>query len=305
MNSTFIPPKGGTELLVNGLLKYINPTQYGVNLILSENFQLSPGQPRAINWEHRNVDEPGTKCLQDKSFTDPLSAIVLVSNWQAEKFRNTTLIPLAKTAIIRNAIEPIQYVKKPIGKLKLVYTSTPWRGLDVLLDVFEQLNRDDVELDVYSSTIIYGSAFYEKHNSTFEKMFDRAKAMPGVNYMGYTSNDDIRKALQQSHILAYPSTFEETSCLAVIEAGAAGCSIVTTNLGALPETSCGWARMTPMQNWRGALLERYKTNLNNAINNYWSEEGSGKFEKQSEFFNAYYSWDAVIPEWKRLFTAIK
>jgi glycosyltransferase involved in cell wall biosynthesis len=298
-------PIGGTEILLSGLLKHIDPTVYGVNIIIGGSHQVFPNQPKAVNWEHRNIEQQATRILRDKKFTDKIAASVFVSNWQLENFRRTYFdLPMPKSVVIRNAIEPIEYLKKPKGKLKLIYTSTPWRGLDLLLNVFEQLDRDDVELDVYSSTIIYGTEFFEKNNSAFEKTFDRAKTMKNVNYLGYANNDDIKKAMQESHIFAYPSVFEETSCLGLIEAGAAGCSLATTNLGALPETACGWARMSPMQYTEELLIKRYKTTLSNAIDNYWFEEQSGKFEKQSDFFNDHYSWSAVVPEWKRLFEAV-
>ncbi|MFM7987117.1 MAG: glycosyltransferase, partial [Candidatus Fonsibacter sp.] len=108
-----------------------------------------------------------------------------------------------------NATDPIELVHNLGDKIKLIYTSTPWRGLSILIRAVEILNktRDDFKLDVYSSTKIYGDKFHEREEENFKELFEKCKNTPNINYFGYASNEDVRNALSNSHIYAYPSIF--------------------------------------------------------------------------------------------------
>ena len=53
----------------------------------------------------------------------------------------------------------IEFKEKPRNKISLVYHTTPWRGLKHLLKIFKNLKLKNVELNVCSSTIIYGKKF--------------------------------------------------------------------------------------------------------------------------------------------------
>jgi glycosyltransferase involved in cell wall biosynthesis len=296
--------KGGTELMRDALYEHTKLAEYeNINLILSTpNIDKIRYTKHNMLWQHLSYTDESLAPLRDPAFMKSINSQVYVSHWQHEKFRYIYQVPLEEAHVIKNAIVPIEYkAKSKDGKLKLIYASTPFRGLDVLLDVFELLNRDDIELDVYSSTAVYGSGYAAHVGAQYELLFERARNMPGVNYKGYGTNEEIRKAMQDSHILAYPSIFEETSCLVMIEAGAAGCDMVTTNLGALYETGAQYAKMIEMQSDRDVLIRNYAKALSETIDNYWDKSNQKTLKEQSDYYNKFYSWDLRAKEWNALF----
>jgi glycosyltransferase involved in cell wall biosynthesis len=301
------PAKGGTEILKEGLYKHTNIEQYDdINLLLcTPDYGKIRFTKKNVLWQHLSYSDESLAPMKDQSFMKSIQASVYVSNWQIEKFRYLFQIPVENSYVIKNAIEPIEFIEKPKdGKLKLIYTSTPFRGLNVLLDTFELLNRDDIELDVYSSTAVYGTGYQNHHAGIWDDLFDRAKNMKGVNYMGYAPNEDIHKAVQQAHIFAYPSIFEETCCLAMVEAGAAGCDLVTTNLGALYETGSEYAKMIPIKATEQDLVNTYAKALNEAIDGYWDKSNQEQLKEQSDFYNKFYSWERRAKEWNRFFEEV-
>jgi glycosyltransferase involved in cell wall biosynthesis len=300
-------PMGGTEILREGLYKHTNVADYdNINLLLcTPDYGKIRFTKKNILWQHLSYSDQSLAPMKDPSFMKSIQASVYVSNWQIEKFRYLFQIPVENSYVIKNAIEPIEFIEKPKdGKLKLIYTSTPFRGLGILLDVFENLNRDDIELDVYSSTQVYGTGYQNYHAGIWDDLFDRAKAMKGVNYMGYAPNKDIHKALQQAHIFAYPSIFEETCCLAMVEAGAAGCDMVTTNIGALYETGSEYAKMIPIKSTERDIVESYSKALVETIDNYWDRSNQDRLKEQSDFYNKYYNWERRAKEWNRFFEEV-
>ena len=306
-NSEVVPARGGTEILRDGMVKHSKFNEYeDLNIILATP---DPNKIRYtkknILWQHLNYSDESLAPMKDPSFMKAIDATVYVSHWQLEKFRYLYQIPLENAYVIRNAIEPIEFKEKSRdGKLKFIYTSTPFRGLGILLDVMEILDRDDIELDVYSSTSVYGSGYEAHYYGVYDDLFNRAREAKNVNYMGYASNEDIHKALQEAHIFAYPSIFEETACLSMIEAGAAGCSLVTTDIGALPETGSMFAKMMTIKSSEKSIAHNYAELLNQSIEDYWSILNQNLIRQQSDFYNQFYSWEVRANEWNLLFEKI-
>tara|TARA_R110000868_G_scaffold16771_1_gene74468 strand:- start:726 stop:1718 length:993 start_codon:yes stop_codon:yes gene_type:complete len=304
--SIHMNPKGGTEILKEQLIAQL-PEQSidGINLIGSIcHPSLVKEDKINILWQHLNYDQPNVKLMQDRKFVDSIDYFIYVSHWQYNRFREVYKIPEYKSFVIKNATHAFEPVKKESlmitsDKIKLLYTSTPWRGLIILLKAIEILNktRDDFEVDIYSSTKIYGSKFDENEKDKFTDLFDKCKNTKNVNYHGYTFNGEIRRAVEKAHIYAYPSIFEETSCLAIIEAMAAGCHVVTTNYGALPETCGEFATMIEFDSSGQNLIERYAETLNSVIDNYKNNLYKDDLEMQIKYYNKNYSWETRIQEW--------
>ena len=312
--SIHMNPKGGTEILKEQLIAQL-PEQSidGINLIGSIcHPSLVKEDKINILWQHLNYDQPNVKLMQDRKFVDSIDYFIYVSHWQYNRFREVYKIPEYKSFVIKNATHAFEPVKKESlmitsDKIKLLYTSTPWRGLIILLKAIEILNktRDDFEVDIYSSTKIYGSKFDENERDKFTDLFDKCKNTKNVNYHGYTFNGEIRRAVEKAHIYAYPSIFEETSCLAVIEAMAAGCHVVTTNYGALPETCGEFATMIEFDSSGQNLIERYAETLNSVIDNYKNNLYKDDLEMQIKYYNKNYSWETRIQEWKNFLNYVR
>ena len=229
---------GGSESQLRLLLKHLSDESFkDINLILNNtNYDLIEKDKINILWMHHFVNQKEAINLGSKDFINKLDWIVYNSNWNFEQHIKYFKVPKNKSIVIRNAIEKINFIEKPKDKISLIYHTTPWRGLKILLKVFKNLNLENVELNVCSSTIIYGKKFDSILGKNYDELFSECKNTKNVNYFGFLKNEKIIEQLKKVHIFAHPSIWPETSCIAAIESMAAGCEVVTTNLGALNET---------------------------------------------------------------------
>tara|TARA_Y100000782_G_scaffold104165_1_gene122956 strand:+ start:129 stop:1112 length:984 start_codon:yes stop_codon:yes gene_type:complete len=298
---------GGGDNQLRFLLKHLPDESFkDINLILnSTNHDLIERDKINVLWVHHFVNQKEIQNLGSKDYVDKLDWIVFNSNWNFEKYVYQFKIPESKSIVIRNAIEKIDFEKKPKDKISLIYHTTPWRGLVHLLKVFKNLNLENVELNVCSSTIIYGKKFDDQLGKKYENIFNECKNTKNVNYSGFLENKKIIELLKNMHIFSHPSIWPETSCISAIEAMASGCEVVTTNLGALYETCSPFATFVGFDRNFDNLEKRYSKALLKSIKNYWSNENQNKLRLQSEVINATYSWDVRSVEWKNFFNEIR
>jgi len=294
---------GGSESQLRLLLKHLPDESFkDINLILN-NTDPDLLEKNKINilWMHHFVNQKEAKNLGSKDYIKKLDWIVYNSNWNLEQHTKYFHVPKNKTLVIKNAIEEISFEEKPKNKINLIYHTTPWRGLKILLKVFKSLNLDNVELNVCSSTIIYGEKFNALLGKTYEGLFNECKNTKNVNYFGFLKNEKIIEQLKKMHIFSHPSIWPETSCIAAIESMAAGCEVVTTSLGALKETCAPFGKIINFEKNPEDLEIKYSEALLDSIKNFWSEETQKKLKLQRETINSTYSWNVRSIEWKNFF----
>ncbi len=298
---------GGSENQLRLLIKHLpNESFKNINLILNNTDSSLLDKDRInILWMQHFVNQEEVKNLGNKEYLDKINFIVFNSHWNFEKFSYQFKVPESKCFVIRNAIEKVQFADKPKNKIKLIYHTTPWRGLSLLLKVFKSLNIENVELNICSSTRIYGKKFNDTYGKKYEKLFDECKKIKNVNYLGFVPNEKIIDLLKEMHIYAYPSIWAETSCISAIEAMAAGCQIVTTNLGALYETCAPFGTFVGFDRNLNNLEKKYKKELEESIKNYWSSENQKNLQLQVKTINSIFSWDTRAKEWEKFLDDVR
>ena len=228
--------------------------------------------------------------------------LVFVSHWQQQMYNAYLGVPFSAGVVLQNAIEPIApHVKPKEDKVRLMYFSTPHRGLELLYPSFDYLYKkyNDVELNVYSSFNLYG---WEQRDKPYEPLFEKLRQHPGINYSKAVTNDIIREELKRSHILAYPSIWQETSCLVMIEAMCAGLTCVHSSLAALPETAMGCTYMYDYTENHRDHVNRFTQTLEEAILDTLA--GYTVSEERVEFINDTYSWEGRKIQWENLLTSM-
>lgn len=298
---------GGTELTTRSLFDRLDAEDLeGIQIITSRVRELHDDKLKVLHLHDLPLD-PESAHLKDPELRARFDKLVFSSEWQYQQFRDYLGVPYdTKSAVILTGIDPIPLVQKPKDKIRLIYTSTPHRGLELLVPVFIELakHNPDIELDVYSSFGIYGPQ-WEERNKPYERLFDLCREHPQINYHGWAPNEEVRAAYQRAHIFAYPCIWQETSCRSLIEAMSAGCVCVHPNFSALAETSGGLTVMYDGTTDPQDHVNIFANTLLYAIQNIRQTDLSTMMGFVKSYADTRHSWDNVIRKWKGLLYSLK
>jgi len=296
-------PRGGTELQLEYLYKHVDNkllNRVQITTSVPEKIALAKGKPNIL-WQKNSWDQPNIyPWFNKKENHKKYDWYVFNSHWNYENFVKMFDLPTEKCLVIKNGIKDIPAREISYSKdetLKIIHHCTPWRGLNVLLGAMQLLEGENIVLDVYSSTDVYGKAFKEQNDKEYEVLYEQARQLPNVNYIGYKSNEYIKEHLKDYHMFAYPSTWEETSCISLLESMAARLYCITTNYGALFETGAEFPMYVPYTSDYENLAKRFAYSIDAAAEHLDHPSIQEHLDLQSKYTNKYYDWNKQANSW--------
>lgn len=210
-------------------VKYYDVSSYEmepVDLFIGfESFPKEVTASKVVNWVHRSTAA--------EAYPD-VDKIILASAWQKNYLVKEGLSEelIEKVVVIPSGVNLELFSQPDIEKreFSIVHTAFPTKGMVYLKDIFPRIREriPKAELHVYS-----GGGLWGWEDKQFRKMYnDMIKAR--ILFHGQLGRENLARQLNMFKVFLYPCTFEETFCLTILEAMAAGCVPITTSIADLP-----------------------------------------------------------------------
>lgn len=258
-----------------------------------------------VLWTQHACDQPSIQPLQDSQELNAWNGFAFGSEWNLDQYVWHFGVRPDRARVFHNGISPafaLQAETAPWFETGaapvLAYTSTPFRGLDILLAAFPAIRAaiPETRLRIYSGMSVYGAA---SQDSQYRTLYDRCRETEGAVYIGPVVQTQLARELSGIAALAYPSTFAETFCIAAAEAMSVGALLLTTNLGALPELYSEFASMVELDPDPQKLAAAYSAQVIEALTAARRDPAgaAARRKQQIDFIKTAYAWPSIAAQW--------
>lgn len=299
--------QGGTETVKRQLASRLTEG-------LADDFQIICSRVREIEddkirvyWLHDLPEDPECNHLKDLNSRMRFHKLVFCGNWQYNRYRDFLGVPYDHTCqVIETPIDifKTEELVKPDDVINLIYTSTPQRGLDILVPVFEKLaeKHKNIHLHVFSSFKIYG---WEDADKNFEPLYEKIRNHPQMTYHGFQSNEIVRAHVAKSHIFAYPSTWLECNSRSLIEAMSAELLCVHPSWGGLIDTSGGMTFQYQGSTDKNEHASIFYHALEHAISIVKNDSMRNYLVLQKAYADTRFNWKKIADQWEDLLKGLQ
>ena len=255
----------------------------------------------AVNvvWNHDLMVKPAARQLMSLMYK--VDRLVVLSEFHKEQFQRHLDVPEERYVVTRNGVD-LELVEEATAGVerdrnRLIYTSRPERGLEVLLAIWPELKASRPELKL-------AVAFYENPGADAQMaeyvgaLRRMGEQLPGVEFLGALSKRELYREMAGSGLLVYPAMFPEVSCITAIEAAGCGTPVVASRYCGLKETVAeGETGVLVPGDPRG---EEYQRGFVEAVVGLVEEEGrwQGMSEAGKRRVEERYQWGRIAEEWE-------
>lgn len=183
---------------------------------------------------------------------------------------------------------------------RLIWQSSYDRGLQHLLKIWPEVLKEvpDATLELFYGWETFDKYYHDNaERMAWKKQMVDMMGQQGITHHGRVGQKELREYHKNVGIFAYPTHFQETFCIGVVESQLAGVVPVTMNLAALQETVGSGIKVVGdiydpkvRQIYLQALLTYMKDEK------LWQEES-----EKAKAFAKQYAWTNIAKKWTEHF----
>lgn len=188
-------------------------------------------------------------------------------------------IPESKLIVFRNGVESHKFFDAPKNPNKIVYTSSPDRGLDNAILVMDEARKTNPSLELHCA---YGMDNMIKMGKTEEaqRLMDMVNARPWCTMHGNLKHTELAKLLSDAAVWLYPTNFQETFAITSLEMICSKVYPVFHGIGALPNTLGKYVKY--------GMAKQLDYPMNNSTLKNWACELLAAIDEKR--------WERIVPD---------
>lgn len=263
---------------------------------------VKPKSKLTLLWLH---DVPN--CVEfTKERLDSIDQVMVLSEFHKSLLRMNDngefkVIPDSKIWVSANGIPDLKLSASPRKKHSLIYASSPDRGLVYLLKNWSTIKKEipDATLDIY-----YGFDVFDAiHKNNPERQEWKKKILglmeqDGISYHGRIGHEELNQKYSEADVWAYPTDFEEISCISAMKAQALGAIPFVTNYAALEETVKNGVKVDVDITDPDGQKEYFEELIKFLKDDEKREEMRPQMMK---FAQTYFHWNKIAETWSNVF----
>ncbi len=246
--------------------------------------------------------------LGDKRYANMVHVLMGKSKWHIKTLCEASGFPSERGVAIGNGVELSDFSgSEKRDRKRLIFASSPYKGLELTIPFLKYLREKDPQIEFHSFS---GLDIYAREKSIegvakeqCENINRELEKISGVFVHGNILQKELAREYMKSAVLFYPNVWLETSAKVVIEAQAAGCPIITSALGALPELVGDAGILINEKVGSQEYMDKFIRATLELLSNdkLWSKLSlNGKMRAQK-----YFSYDLVAQRFERVLERLK